>query len=180
MFSSGRERFKCFPKFVHSRRVARSWAKPSRAVLQNDTPRWGGVNIQISKSSEDQDGGKIEAAITEEKRDKKDETYTGLSPLRSVNDLPCTRSMRNRGGEQRDLPLQDSKHQVPHPSSFFKAAWHGEDLVYNFGMNFSWERNGKKISSGKKAERDISCIPSPQDHHSGVGTPHICGIWWKR
>lgn len=79
-------------------------------------PRWGGVNIQISKASKDHDGGKIEAIIMEEKRDKKDETYTGLSPQRSVNDLPCTRSVRNRGGEHRDLPLQDSKHKVPHPA----------------------------------------------------------------
>lgn len=37
-----------------------------------------------------------------------------------------------------------------------------------------------KRSSGEKAERDVPCVPRPQDHHFSVGTSLLDGAYGKR
>lgn len=101
MISNKRKRFKCFLKLspqlhteVHG--IAPDYVQWCWRMMLC----WGGVNIQISKASKDQDGEKIEADNNAGKeRQERRDLHRPIDLQRSINYLPCTSSVRDHVGE---------------------------------------------------------------------------------
>lgn len=180
MISNDRKRFKCFLKVCpHLHAEVHEIGPDCVQRCWRMMPCWGGVIIQISKASKDQDGEKIEADNSRGKeRQESWHLHRPKSP--KVYKWPplykeCEGSGGNRGFSLSGI--QTMKSLTPVCSS------KPHDLVkicFTAWVWISLDKVGGKKLGGEKAERDVPCLPGPQDHAQCGFLSFRWGIWWKR
>lgn len=140
----------------------------------------GGVNIQRSKASKDQDREKIEADNNGGKeRQERWDLHRPKSP-KAYKWPPLYKECEGSGWGTKGSPSLQFKTRSPLPSFFLQSHTTWWRLGLPLQCEFLLRKQQGKKSNGEKAERGVPHVPSPQDYHSGVGTSLLDGAYGER